>query len=62
MRIYKYMSTIASKHVGCCLLYCTKHDLGSNSFLKEYLMVLPYPKGLSLDSCVVYCVNVFWYI
>jgi hypothetical protein len=43
-------------------LYCSKHGLWSDSFHKEYLMVLPYLKGSSLYSCVVYGVNVLVFL
>jgi hypothetical protein len=36
-----------------------KHGLWSDSFQKEYLMMLPYLKGSSLYHCVVYGVNEF---
>jgi len=41
---------------------CSKHDLWSDSFHKEYLMALPYLKGSSLYILVLCRVNVlvFW--
>jgi hypothetical protein len=39
------------------VLYCSKHGLWSDSFHKEYLMVLPYLKG-SLYIIVLFMVNV----
>jgi hypothetical protein len=32
-------------YVGFLSLYCSKHGLWSDSFHKEYFMVLPYLKG-----------------
>jgi hypothetical protein len=43
------------------VLFCNKHGLWSDSFHEEYLMVLPYLK-VSLYSCVVYGVNVWYFL
>jgi hypothetical protein len=40
------------------VLSCRKHGLWSDSFHKEYLMVLPYLKGSSLYILVLFMVNV----
>ena len=59
MRKYKY--TWVSLYLGMLdELYCRNHGLWSDSLLKEYLMVLPYLKGLSIHLGVILMVNVFW--
>ena len=42
------------------VLFCSKHDLWSDSFHNEYLMELYYIKRVFLHSCVVYDVNVYY--